>query len=121
MTAAGSRQLSTPVPPRRGVTLIELLVVLVLLGLLFTVSGLALASLATPRQSAWFRTLEASRARAIRRGIPVLVDGGSDASGGNRSRSGPLGLPAGAVLFLPDGRALGPGVDPLTGAPVGTR
>ncbi|HKV69637.1 MAG TPA: prepilin-type N-terminal cleavage/methylation domain-containing protein [Gemmatimonadales bacterium] len=87
----------------RGVTLVELLVVLVLLGLLFAVSGLALASLGVPRDSARVRALEAARARAIRSGVPVsLVESAS------------------SVLFLPDGRALGPGVDPLTGAPRAT-
>lgn len=85
---------------RHGVTLIELLVVLVLLGLIFTVSGLALASLGAPRESARVRELAAARAQAIRSGRPVL---------------------AAPVLFLPDGRALGPGVDPLTGAPIATR
>lgn len=105
---------------RRGVTLVELLVVLVLLGLLFTVTGLALASLTPPRQSAWLRTLDSARALAIRSGTPVLVQGDSSfpLAGGSRSR--PLGLPA-SVLFLSDGRALGPGVDPLTGAPVAPR
>ena len=84
----------------RGVTLVELLVVLVLLGLLFAVSGLALASLSPPRDSARVRALAAARAKAIRAGVPVSL---------NDSAS--------TVLFLPDGRALGPGVDPLTGAP----
>ena len=87
----------------RGVTLVELLVVLVLLALLFAVSGLALASLSSPRDSARVRALAAARAKAIRSGVPVsLADSAS------------------SVLFLPDGRAIGPGVDPLTGAPVAT-
>lgn len=95
---------------RRGVTLVELLVVLVLLGLLFTVSGLALASLSSPRQSAWVRALKGARARAIRSGTSVLVQGDSGTGGLNASSPS-------AVLFLPDGRALGPSVDPLTGVP----
>jgi len=94
----------------RGVTLLELLVVLMLLALIFSVSGLALVSLGSPRSSARVRRLEAARARAIRTGLPVAVD--------------PDTLPASrfpsTVLFLPDGRALGPGVDPLTGAPRAT-
>lgn len=96
---------------RAGVTLIELLVVLVLLGLIFTVSGLALASLAAPRESARVQALVAARSRAIRSGAPVLADGDSGVIGGSHL---PPPIP---VLFLPDGRAIGPGVDPLTGAP----
>ena len=80
----------------RGVTLVELLVVLALLGLVFSVNGLALASLAEPRESAALRDLRRARAEAIRSGIPVRSD---------------------SVLFLPDGRAIGPNVDPLTGTP----
>ncbi|HEV8400372.1 MAG TPA: prepilin-type N-terminal cleavage/methylation domain-containing protein [Gemmatimonadales bacterium] len=80
----------------RGVTLVELLVVLALLGLVFGVSGLALASLAEPRDSAAVSELRHARAEAIRSGEAVGAD---------------------SVLFLPDGRAIGPGVDPLTGAP----
>jgi prepilin-type N-terminal cleavage/methylation domain-containing protein len=83
-----------------GVTLIELLVVLVLLGLLLSVTGLAVGSLRAPGRSSRFRALEAARATAIRSGRPVAVQGDS-----------------GVVRFFPDGRALGPGVDPWTGAP----
>lgn len=87
-----------------GVTLVELLVVLVLLGMVFAVSGLALVSLGAPRSSARMRTLEAARAQALRTGIPVaVVDSVSP------------------VVFLPDGRALGTGVDALTGALNATR
>jgi len=78
-----------------GVTLVELLVVLALLGLVLGVSGLALASLREPRESDELRELRQARAEAIRSGAPV------------RSSS---------VLFLPDGRGIGPNVDPLTGA-----
>ena len=88
----------------RGVTLIELLVVLVLLGLLFTVSGLALSSLASPKGSERFRALESARVKAIRTGTSVLI---SDS--------------AAPVVFLPDGRAVGAGVDPLTGEPFAHR
>ncbi len=80
----------------RGVTLVELLVVLALLGLILGVSGLALASLREPSESAEIRDLARARTLAIRNGEPVKQD---------------------SVLFLPDGRAIGPNVDPLTGAP----
>ncbi len=82
--------------PRRGVTLVELLVVLALLGLVLGVSGLALASLREPRESDELAELRRARAEAIQTGAPRSVHG---------------------VLFLPDGRAIGPHVDPLTGAP----
>lgn len=100
---------------RGGVTLIELLVVLVLLGLLFMVSGLALASLGTPKGAARARALTAARSRAIRSGVPVFADGDSVVVGASRL---PQPTP---VLFLPDGRAIGPGMDPLTGAPFANR
>ncbi len=83
----------------RGVTLVELLVVLALLALLVGVAGPAVASLGASPQSQHVRLLSDARARAIRSGVPALYSGDSD-----------------TVCFLPDGRALGPGVDPLTGA-----
>jgi prepilin-type N-terminal cleavage/methylation domain-containing protein len=82
--------------PNRGVTLVELLVVLALLGLVFGISGLALASLREPRESDDLRDLQKARAEAVQSGSPRAAHG---------------------VLFLPDGRAIGPNVDPLTGAP----
>jgi prepilin-type N-terminal cleavage/methylation domain-containing protein len=90
--------------PLAGVTLIELLVVLALLGLLFGVTALSVGALRTPRASAGIRALEVARAAAIRAGKPVPVLGD-----------------AGPVRFLPDGSALGVGVDPWTGAPHATR
>ena len=87
----------------RGVTLVELLVVIVILGLITGVSGLAFASLRAPRESALARTARVARAEAIRTGRPVAFRLDS-------LHRRPF------VLFLPDGRAVGPGVDPLTGA-----
>jgi prepilin-type N-terminal cleavage/methylation domain-containing protein len=81
--------------PSRGVTLVELLVVLALLGLLLGVSGLALASLREPRETDELRELVRARAEAVQSGVPQTARG---------------------VLFLPDGRAIGPNVDRLTGA-----
>jgi len=83
---------------RRGVTLVELLVVLALFAVVFGVSGLSLASLTPPPEAAKVRALAAARARAIASGVAVT-----------------LVTDSGAVRFLPDGRALGPGVEPLTG------
>jgi Tfp pilus assembly protein FimT len=78
------------------VTLVELLVVLALLGLILGISGVALASLREPQEAATLRALERARGQAIATGEPVAQD---------------------SVLFLPDGRAIGPSVDPLTGVP----
>ncbi len=90
---------------RQGFTLVELMVALAILGLTLGVTGLALASLKAPRESAWIREMRRARTEAIRKGIPVHV----------RDPRSPLTAHA---LFLPDGRALGSGVDPLTGAAV---
>lgn len=79
-----------------GVTLLELLVVLSILGVLLGVTGLALGSLRAPRESQEVIDLRDARTRAIHFGVPRLEHG---------------------VLFLPDGRAIGPSVDPLTGIP----
>lgn len=79
-----------------GITLLELLVALSILGVLLGVTGLALGSLQAPRESQEMIDLRQARTRAIRYGIPRLEHG---------------------VLFLPDGRAIGPAVDPLTGIP----
>jgi prepilin-type N-terminal cleavage/methylation domain-containing protein len=87
----------------RGVTLVELLVVLALLSLVLGVSGLALASLREPREADALRELARARAQAIRTGVPARAD----------TTISHLPSP----LFLPDGRAIGPNVDPLTGAP----
>lgn len=84
-----------------GFTLVEVIVVLAIMGLALGISGLALASLKAPRESEWIRELRLARTEAIRTGRPV------------RTRSNHALLTTN--LFLPDGRALGPGVDPLTG------
>jgi len=89
--------------PNGGLTLVELIVALAMIGLIAGISGLALASLTPPRGSGVIRELRRARAAAIHTGRPVHTD--SDHS------------PRTTVLFLPDGRAIGPGVDPLTGVP----
>jgi prepilin-type N-terminal cleavage/methylation domain-containing protein len=80
----------------RGITLLELLVVLTVLGLILGVTGLALGSLKTPRESEQVVELRRARADAIHSGAPRTAHG---------------------VRFLPDGRAIGDDVDALTGAP----
>lgn len=79
-----------------GVTLIELLVVLTILGLILGISGLAIASLKSPRESQEVIELRRARSDAIQSGAPRTAHG---------------------VRFLPDGRAIGTGVNALTGAP----
>src|SRR5437016_5133626 len=93
-----------------GATLVELIVVVAIIGLVFGVSGLALSSLRAPRESAWVRELHRAREEAIRTGRQVRAKQPLPPSTA-------LGRPR-PPLFLPDGRALGPGVDPLTGAPL---
>jgi prepilin-type N-terminal cleavage/methylation domain-containing protein len=90
---------------RSGVTLVELLVVIAILGLIVGVSGVGFSSLRAPRASEQTRAVRAARAQAIRGGRPVAF---------------PFGAPRvrPSTLFLPDGRAIGTGVDPLTGGPV---
>ncbi|OLD39482.1 MAG: hypothetical protein AUI57_03160 [Candidatus Rokubacteria bacterium 13_1_40CM_2_68_8] len=88
----------------RGVTLVELIVVVAIIGLVFGVTGLAFSSLRAPRESAWAAALRQARTEAIHNGRPV--------------RAVTTGTQHVAPLFLPDGRAIGRGADPLTGAPV---
>ncbi len=102
-------------PPRQGevpagFTLVEVLVVIAILGLIFGVSGLAFSSLRLPRESMRIAALRAARATAIRTGRPVRAVLPRDTA----AYRSPLPAP----LFLPDGRAVGPAVDPLTGAPL---
>jgi len=80
----------------RGVTLLELLVVLTVLGVVLGVTGLAIRSLQAPRESEEISALRKARAEAIHAGAQRAAQG---------------------VRFLPDGRAIGPNVDPLTGIP----
>ncbi len=79
-----------------GMTLLEVLVVLTVLGVILGVSGLALTTLKEPRESALVVELRRARAEAIRAGAPRTTHD---------------------VRFLPDGRAIRPNVDPLTGSP----
>lgn len=79
-----------------GVTLVELLVALTILGLVLGITGLALGSLRGPRESEEVMALRRARVQAIQSGVPRTTH---------------------HVLFLPDGRAIGVGVDPLTGSP----
>lgn len=83
----------------RGATLVELMVVLFVLGVMAAVSGFAVAGLRAPAQTDRDQMLSEAQARAIRSGKAVTITPEGGAS----------------VRFLPDGRAIGAGVDPLTG------
>jgi len=89
---------------RTGFTLVELVVVIAIIGLMAAISGVAVASLKLPRESEQVAALRRARTAAIESGTPVRPDGNP------APRTTHL-------LFLPDGRALGVGADPLTGAP----
>jgi prepilin-type N-terminal cleavage/methylation domain-containing protein len=86
---------------RRGFTLVELIVTLALLGLLSGLAAATLGSLRMTKPDTRVQALARARERAIRTGTRVRLD---EANGKS-------------VLFLPDGRAVGHGVDPLTGGP----
>ncbi len=93
-----------PLPRPKGATLIELLVVLVILGIIAGTTGAALRQ--RPRGTgASAQSLERQRRLAIRSGQAVTT---RDSLGRT-------------IRFLPDGRATGPGIDPLTGRPRGAR
>ncbi len=88
----------------RGSTLLELIVVLAVMGALAAITALALPGRSGARVPTQIERLMLARDSAIRTGRPVeaVVDTGSD--GVTR-----------LVRFLPDGRSVGPGLDPLTG------
>ena len=88
--------------------MVELMVVLALLSLMLALSGVGAAMLQVPREAGRVEQLRRARAEAIRTGRRVPAPPGEATAPGSQ-------LPA--PVFLPDGRALGPGVDPLTGAP----
>jgi hypothetical protein len=77
-----------------------MVVVLTLMGVLAGIGGLAFAGLRRPAEDPWSGSLSAARQAAIDSGITVLLAADS------------VHAP---VLLLPDGRAVGKGVDPFTG------
>jgi len=89
--------------PSPGTTLIELVVVLAILGLLLGISGLALASLRPTAGDVRQAAIASARRDALQRGTAITI--AADDSGG-------------MLRFLPDGRAIGSDVDPLTGSVV---
>lgn len=95
---------------RAAFTLVELLVVLVVLGVIAGVSATALPSLLrTQARPSLATRLLAARREAVLGGSAVTM-AVPDARTGTSRR----------WRFLPDGRALGPGLDPRNGAIVDT-
>lgn len=88
---------------RRGITLLELIVTLVVIGIALGIGSVAMRRGREPALTPADSVLHAARGRAIREGRIVRVAIPSLA-----------GEPK-QYLFLPDGRAVGPGLDPLTG------
>ena len=86
----------------RGFTLVEVIVVLTVLSIALSTAALSFpaAGRGTAADSA-AAVLEAARVRALHSGQAVKAGNATD-----------------PVLFLPDGRAIGAGFDPLSGAPV---
>ncbi|HSM17612.1 MAG TPA: prepilin-type N-terminal cleavage/methylation domain-containing protein [Gemmatimonadales bacterium] len=91
----------------RGFTLVELIVMLALMGVLAGVSAFALGTLKPPAQTALVAELIRTRSDALRMGVPVTAEVVWDSIDGRPS----------TIRFLPDGRAIGDGADPLTGEP----
>jgi prepilin-type N-terminal cleavage/methylation domain-containing protein len=89
----------------RGSTLLELIVVLAVMGTLAAITALALPGRPGARGPTQIERLMLARDSAIRTGLPVEAMVDTSAEGAPR-----------IVRFLPDGRAVGPLVDPLTGA-----
>lgn len=86
-----------------GATLLELIVVLALLGILSAMSALGFQAVRPRPENSWAAGLARARTLAIRGGQPVNYPADSTHS---------------TVRLLPDGRAIGADVDPLTGQEV---
>ena len=89
---------------RSGFTLVELLVALVILSVSCAIASASLASFlsASPASAHELSVLSRAHRAAVDEGAAAVVT--TDSTDG-----------AERVLFLPDGSAVGPGVDPLTG------
>ncbi len=83
-----------------GATLLELLVALVIVGVMAGLGALSVLSLRPGPRGAALDSMASARHRAIREARPVVLRDGTR-----------------QLRFLPDGRVLGGGVDPLTGVP----
>ena len=94
VTAKGTRT-----PGHHGTTLIELVVVLGILGVLLGISALALTSLRPVADQEARQRIDRARHQALATGVAVML---ADDSGR-------------VIRLLPDGRALGNDLDPLSG------
>jgi prepilin-type N-terminal cleavage/methylation domain-containing protein len=95
-----------------GFTLVELMVVLVILGVLASVSVTALPSLRSIKAPGLADRLGAARSKAIRTGVPERVSSPHSSPSSSLESVSSVGL---EWRFLPDGRVLGPGLDPRNG------
>ncbi len=85
----------------RGFTLVEVIVVLTVLSIALSTAALSFpAARSGTAADSGAAVLEAARVRALQSGQAVQAGSATD-----------------PVLFLPDGRVIGPGFDPLSGAP----
>jgi prepilin-type N-terminal cleavage/methylation domain-containing protein len=87
-------------PPPPGTTLLELIVVLALIGILSAMSALGMQAVRPRSGNTWAAGLSHARMLAITGGQPINYRADSI---------------HGAVRLLPDGRAIGLDVEPLTG------
>ena len=92
----------------RGFTLIEVIVVVAVLGLTLAVAASAWWQLGEP--SSGNAALAAARTRAVLAGRPIRVMVAGDSA-----------IDSMPVLLLPDGRAVGPHLDLLTGRRIDAR
>lgn len=83
----------------RGVTLVELIVTLAVLGLALSLTAVGVASLGPGAPAEETEAIARTRSEAIQSGRAMQLVRDSDQ----------------VVLFLPDGRVLGPGMDAFTG------
>jgi prepilin-type N-terminal cleavage/methylation domain-containing protein len=93
-------------PSPRGFTLVEMIVAIAVMALSGAVATVAFRGLLRPHSEGlgWEAQRRQSRRMAVQEGIVLLTY--------------PDSAPDEPVLFLPDGRVIGDGVDPLTGRQV---
>lgn len=97
---------SAPSDRRAGVTLAELLVVILIIGLTAGVTAMSMSALRAPPQNDLARQVRKARSTAISQGRALTV--GTDTMSSDSLRR--------PIRLLPDGRVIGPGFDPWTGA-----
>lgn len=87
-------------PACAGFTLLELIVVMAVMAVGFAVATVAISRAPAGTTEGWATQVARAKRLAALRGHPVVV---ADSTG------------RGSIVLLPDGRAAGAGLDPLTG------